>query len=69
MEITKCTPIILRIKFEIDGIFQVKATVTDLGVNVSQDDLDALHLTTEKRCEVVNLIREKITSLYKSIGK
>lgn len=63
MEITKSKPVRLRFRFTLDGIYQVKATITDLGVNISQDDLDALHMTGEKRCEVVNLIRDRMGSI------
>ena len=68
MEITKIKPIRLRFRFTVDNIFQVVAIMGYDGINVSQGDLDALHLDEEKRAELVKLIRDEIQKIYKSFN-
>ena len=69
MEITKIKPIRLRFRFTVDNIFQVVAIMGYDGINVSQGDLDALHLDDEKRAELVKLLRNEIQKIYKSFSK
>ena len=69
MEITKIKPIRLRFRFTVDNIFQVVAIMGYDGINVSQGDLDALHLSDEKRAELVKLLRNEIQTIFKSFSK
>ena len=69
MEITKIKPIRLRFRFTVDNIFQVVAIMGYDGINVSQGDLDALHLDEEKRAELVKLLRNEIQTIFKSFSK
>jgi hypothetical protein len=39
------------------------------GINVSQGDLDSLHLSDEKRAELVKLLRNEIQKYLKSFSK
>jgi hypothetical protein len=69
MKITKTKPIRLRFRFTVDNVFQVVAIMGNDGVNVSQGDLDALHLSDEKRAELVKLLRNEIQTIFKSFSK
>lgn len=69
MEITKSKPVRLRFRFTLDNIYQVHAAIDKNKVTISQSDLNSIHLEEEERCEVVALIRDRITSIYKTIGK
>lgn len=68
MEITKTKPIRLRFRFTVDNVYQVVAIMGNDGINVSQGDLDALHLDDEKRAELVKLLRNEIQKIYKSFN-
>jgi len=68
MEITKIKPIRLRFRFTVDNVYQVVAIMGNDGINVSQGDLDALHLDDEKRAELVKLLRNEIQKIYKSFN-
>ena len=69
MEITKIKPIRLRFRFTVDNVYQVVAIMGNDGINVSQGDLDALHLDEEKRAELVKLLRNEIQTIFKSFSK
>ena len=69
MEITKTKPIRLRFRFTVDNVYNIVAIIGNDGINVSQGDLDALHLDDEQRAELVKLLRNEITSIYKSFSK
>ena len=66
MEITKTKPIRLRFRFTVDNVYQVVAIMGNDGINVSQGDLDASHLSDEKRAELVKLLRNEIQTIFKS---
>jgi hypothetical protein len=68
MKITKIKPIRLRFRFTVDNVFQVVCIIGNDGINVSQGDLDSLHLSDEKRAELVKLIRNEIQTIYKSFN-
>lgn len=68
MEITITKPIRLRFRFTVDNVYQVVAIMGNDGINVSQGDLDALHLDDEKRAELVKLLRNEIQKIYKSFN-
>lgn len=69
MKITKTKPIRLRFRFTIDNIYNVVCIMGNDGINVSQGDLDSLHLDDEQRAELVKLLRNEIQTIYKSYGK
>jgi pyruvate kinase len=68
MEITKIKPIRLRFRFTVDNVYQVVAIMGYDGINVSQGDLDSLHLDDEKRAELVKLLKNEIQKIYKSFN-
>ena len=68
MKITKIKPIRLRFRFTVDNVYNIVAIIGNDGVNVSQGDLDALHLDDERRAELVKLLRNEIQKIYKSFN-